>query len=179
MRTVPGAMPSLHRSGRVRKGAWTQLLRRLPQLKSGFGDLQTPIGAIEKGYPKRHFQARQPPRDGGMIDVQRLCRFDDRASARWRKSSAGVRALNETYCSLWRRGFMGLEYALLRTGPLTMAPGATRAARFRTGGIPPAFRRRQRRCDAGERGRRYWNHDFPSGRDHQDGEALRPDSDGR
>ena len=34
----------------------------------------------------------------------------------------GVRTLNEDYAKLWRRGLMGLEYALLRTGPLTMAP---------------------------------------------------------
>ncbi|HEY8564193.1 MAG TPA: GMC family oxidoreductase N-terminal domain-containing protein [Beijerinckiaceae bacterium] len=34
----------------------------------------------------------------------------------------GVRTLNEDYTKLWRRGLMGLEYALLRTGPLTMAP---------------------------------------------------------
>ncbi|MCZ7450828.1 GMC family oxidoreductase N-terminal domain-containing protein [Agrobacterium rhizogenes] len=35
---------------------------------------------------------------------------------------SGVRTLNETYSSLWRRGMMGVEYALLRRGPLTMAP---------------------------------------------------------
>ena len=35
---------------------------------------------------------------------------------------SGVRTLNETYASLIRRGLMGAEYALLRTGPLTMAP---------------------------------------------------------
>jgi len=34
----------------------------------------------------------------------------------------GVRTLNETYHSLIRRGLMGAEYALFRTGPLTMAP---------------------------------------------------------
>lgn len=34
----------------------------------------------------------------------------------------GVKTLNETYHSLWRRGLMGAEYALLRRGPLTMAP---------------------------------------------------------
>jgi choline dehydrogenase-like flavoprotein len=34
----------------------------------------------------------------------------------------GVRTLNETYHSLPRRALMGLEYALFRTGPLTMAP---------------------------------------------------------
>jgi choline dehydrogenase len=34
----------------------------------------------------------------------------------------GVRTLNETYYSLLRRGLMGLDYALRRRGPLTMAP---------------------------------------------------------
>jgi choline dehydrogenase-like flavoprotein len=35
---------------------------------------------------------------------------------------SGVRTLNAAYHSLLGRGLMGLEYALLRTGPLTMAP---------------------------------------------------------
>ncbi|MGA0607638.1 GMC family oxidoreductase [Phenylobacterium sp. VNQ135] len=35
---------------------------------------------------------------------------------------SGVRTLNAVYHSLLGRGLMGLEYALLRTGPLTMAP---------------------------------------------------------
>lgn len=34
----------------------------------------------------------------------------------------GIRTLNETYASLWRRGLMGADYALRRRGPLTMAP---------------------------------------------------------
>jgi choline dehydrogenase len=34
----------------------------------------------------------------------------------------GLRTLNETYHSLLRRGWMGLDYALRRRGPLTMAP---------------------------------------------------------
>ena len=34
----------------------------------------------------------------------------------------GVRTLNETYYNLFRRGWMGLDYALRRRGPLTMAP---------------------------------------------------------
>ncbi len=34
----------------------------------------------------------------------------------------GVRTLNETYYSLIGRGLMGLDYALRRRGPLTMAP---------------------------------------------------------
>lgn len=34
----------------------------------------------------------------------------------------GVRTLNETYHSLWRRAGMGLDYAFRRRGPLTMAP---------------------------------------------------------
>jgi choline dehydrogenase-like flavoprotein len=35
---------------------------------------------------------------------------------------SGVKTLNETYHNLLKRGAMGLEYALLRRGPLTMAP---------------------------------------------------------
>jgi choline dehydrogenase len=34
----------------------------------------------------------------------------------------GIRTLNETYHNLFRRGLMGLEYLVRRTGPLTMAP---------------------------------------------------------
>ena len=34
----------------------------------------------------------------------------------------GVRTLNETYYNLLRRGWMGIDYALRRRGPLTMAP---------------------------------------------------------
>jgi choline dehydrogenase-like flavoprotein len=34
----------------------------------------------------------------------------------------GARTLNEDYARLWRRGLMALEYAFLRSGPLTMAP---------------------------------------------------------
>lgn len=35
---------------------------------------------------------------------------------------SGVKTLNETYWSLWKRGMMGVDYALRRRGPLTMAP---------------------------------------------------------
>ena len=35
---------------------------------------------------------------------------------------SGVKTLNETYHNLFSRALMGAEYALLRTGPLTMAP---------------------------------------------------------
>lgn len=35
---------------------------------------------------------------------------------------SGIRTLNETYYSLPRRALMGLDYALRRRGPLTMAP---------------------------------------------------------
>ncbi|MBN8979790.1 MAG: GMC family oxidoreductase N-terminal domain-containing protein [Rhizobiales bacterium] len=35
---------------------------------------------------------------------------------------SGVRTLNETYYNLFRRGWMGVDYALRRRGPLTMAP---------------------------------------------------------
>ena len=34
----------------------------------------------------------------------------------------GIRTLNETYYNLFRRGMMGVDYALRRRGPLTMAP---------------------------------------------------------
>lgn len=34
----------------------------------------------------------------------------------------GVRTLNGDYAKLWRRPLMALEYAVMRTGPLTMAP---------------------------------------------------------
>jgi choline dehydrogenase-like flavoprotein len=34
----------------------------------------------------------------------------------------GIRTLNETYYNLFRRGLMGVDYALRRRGPLTMAP---------------------------------------------------------
>ena len=34
----------------------------------------------------------------------------------------GIRTLNETYYNLFRRGWMGVDYALRRRGPLTMAP---------------------------------------------------------
>ncbi len=34
----------------------------------------------------------------------------------------GIKTLNETYHNLFKRGLMGLEYAVRRTGPLTMAP---------------------------------------------------------
>jgi len=34
----------------------------------------------------------------------------------------GVRTLNSDYAKLWRRAAMALEYAVLRRGPLTMAP---------------------------------------------------------
>jgi choline dehydrogenase len=35
---------------------------------------------------------------------------------------SGVKTLNETYYSLFRRGLMGIDYAFRRRGPLTMAP---------------------------------------------------------
>jgi choline dehydrogenase len=35
---------------------------------------------------------------------------------------SGVRTLNTEYANLFKRAFMGLEYAIRRTGPLTMAP---------------------------------------------------------
>ena len=35
---------------------------------------------------------------------------------------SGIRTLNDDYAKLWRRGLMGLQYALQRRGPMTMAP---------------------------------------------------------
>jgi choline dehydrogenase-like flavoprotein len=35
---------------------------------------------------------------------------------------SGVKTLNETYYNLFKRGWMGVDYALRRRGPLTMAP---------------------------------------------------------
>jgi choline dehydrogenase-like flavoprotein len=35
---------------------------------------------------------------------------------------SGVRTLNDDYARLWQRALMGLSYAVLRRGPLTMAP---------------------------------------------------------
>jgi choline dehydrogenase len=35
---------------------------------------------------------------------------------------SGVKTLNETYHNFFKRGMMGVEYAFLRRGPLTMAP---------------------------------------------------------
>jgi choline dehydrogenase-like flavoprotein len=35
---------------------------------------------------------------------------------------SGVKTLNETYYNLFKRGWMGIDYALRRRGPLTMAP---------------------------------------------------------
>ncbi|HUV32215.1 MAG TPA: GMC family oxidoreductase N-terminal domain-containing protein, partial [Devosiaceae bacterium] len=35
---------------------------------------------------------------------------------------SGIATLNEQYGSLWRRALMGLDYAIRRRGPLTMAP---------------------------------------------------------
>ena len=40
---------------------------------------------------------------------------------------SGVKTLNMQYQSLFNRALMGLEYALRRTGPLTMAPFAARS----------------------------------------------------
>jgi choline dehydrogenase-like flavoprotein len=34
----------------------------------------------------------------------------------------GVKTLNDEYAKVWKRGWMALEYALFRRGPLTMAP---------------------------------------------------------
>jgi choline dehydrogenase len=48
--------------------------------------------------------------------------FQDHLQLRLIHKVTGVKTLNETYRSLLGRLMMGLEYALLRRGPLTMAP---------------------------------------------------------
>jgi choline dehydrogenase len=50
------------------------------------------------------------------------CNLQDHLQQRAIYKVDGVRTLNETYYSLVRRGMMGLDYALRRRGPLTMAP---------------------------------------------------------
>jgi choline dehydrogenase len=58
-----------------------------------------------------------------MLDRQGVGRnLQDHLQQRAIFKVEGVRTLNETYYSLLRRGLMGLDYALRRRGPLTMAP---------------------------------------------------------
>jgi choline dehydrogenase len=58
-----------------------------------------------------------------MLDRQGVGRnLQDHLQQRAIYKVTGVRTLNETYYSLVRRGLMGLDYALRRRGPLTMAP---------------------------------------------------------
>jgi choline dehydrogenase len=50
------------------------------------------------------------------------CNLQDHLQQRAIYKVRGVKTLNETYHNLFKRGLMGAEYALLRRGPLTMAP---------------------------------------------------------
>jgi choline dehydrogenase len=60
---------------------------------------------------------------GCVLDQQGVGRnLQDHLQQRAIYQVDGVRTLNETYHSLFRRGLMGLDYALRRRGPLTMAP---------------------------------------------------------
>jgi choline dehydrogenase-like flavoprotein len=59
----------------------------------------------------------------GVLDRQGVGRnLQDHLQQRAIYKVEGVRTLNETYYSLIRRGLMGLDYAVRRRGPLTMAP---------------------------------------------------------
>ncbi len=58
-----------------------------------------------------------------MLDRQGVGRnLQDHLQQRAIYKVHGIRTLNETYHSLWRRAAMGLDYAVRRRGPLTMAP---------------------------------------------------------
>jgi choline dehydrogenase len=58
-----------------------------------------------------------------MLDRQGVGRnLQDHLQQRAIYKVHGVRTLNETYHSLLRRAWMGLDYAIRRRGPLTMAP---------------------------------------------------------
>jgi choline dehydrogenase-like flavoprotein len=58
-----------------------------------------------------------------VADVQGIGRnLQDHLQQRAIYKVSGVRTLNETYYNLFRRGLMGLDYAVRRRGPLTMAP---------------------------------------------------------
>ncbi|VIO70992.1 GMC family oxidoreductase [Bradyrhizobium ivorense] len=58
-----------------------------------------------------------------VVDVQGIGRnLQDHLQQRAIYKVSGVRTLNETYYNLFRRGLMGLDYAVRRRGPLTMAP---------------------------------------------------------
>jgi choline dehydrogenase len=60
---------------------------------------------------------------GTVLDRQGVGRnLQDHLQQRAIYQVEGARTLNETYYSLPRRGLMGLDYALRRRGPLTMAP---------------------------------------------------------
>jgi choline dehydrogenase-like flavoprotein len=60
---------------------------------------------------------------GSVLDRQGVGRnLQDHLQQRAIYKVDGVRTLNETYHSLFRRGLMGLDYAFRRRGPLTMAP---------------------------------------------------------
>jgi choline dehydrogenase-like flavoprotein len=60
---------------------------------------------------------------GTVLDRQGVGRnLQDHLQQRAIYKVEGLRTLNETYYSLVRRAWMGLDYALRRRGPLTMAP---------------------------------------------------------
>jgi choline dehydrogenase len=60
---------------------------------------------------------------GTVLDRQGVGRnLQDHLQQRAIYKVEGVRTLNETYYSPLRRGLMGLDYALRRRGPMTMAP---------------------------------------------------------
>ncbi|WP_407165510.1 GMC family oxidoreductase [Bradyrhizobium sp. ORS 111] len=58
-----------------------------------------------------------------VLDIQGVGRnLQDHLQQRAIYKVSGVRTLNETYYNVVRRGLMGLDYAVRRRGPLTMAP---------------------------------------------------------
>lgn len=58
-----------------------------------------------------------------QVDLQGVGRnLQDHLQQRAIYRVSGARTLNETYHNLFRRGLMGLDYAVRRRGPLTMAP---------------------------------------------------------
>lgn len=65
-------------------------------------------------------------RNTGIDVVHPLCgvgtNLQDHLQLRLIYKVHGARTLNETYASLWQRAWMGMQYACLRRGPMTMAP---------------------------------------------------------
>ena len=74
----------------------------------------------------------QPRHSGRARPAGRRQNLQDHLQIRMIHKVTGVKTLNETYHSLFGRALMGLDYALRRRGPLTMAPsqlGAVHALR--------------------------------------------------